>query len=230
MRHLAFLVLALSVLPACQTQKDRIIEDQDRELAALREEQNRLARERERIRAQNQELQDALSREMQQNSELQERVATYEAQIAEADAEVEALRSRLLGTGVGVERRGDVIVLDLPAAITFPSGSAELSDQGHSSLAAVAKALQEGYAGRTLWIEGHTDSDPIRKSKWESNLHLSAARALAVANYLTKDLGIDPAMVRVAAHGEYDPVAPNDTAENKAANRRVEILILNNAN
>ncbi|TAH34986.1 MAG: hypothetical protein EYC70_14440 [Planctomycetota bacterium] len=224
---LRLLFLAAAALaPACQNPRlQQTVRDQDEQLAALNSERQRLLSERDRVAGENERLEDDLRLQQERNRDLQQRVAAMEAQ--PSDSELEGLRNRLEGTGVGVSRLGETIVLALPQEITFPSGSADLTKQGQASLDAVSAVLQTDYAGKTLWVEGHTDNDPIRVSKWESNLHLSAARALAVADYLIQGKSVDPATLRVAGHGEFDPVTPNDTPEGKARNRRVEILIFN---
>lgn len=220
-------LLVLAALGSCASPRlQQTIHDQDEQLSALSAERRRLIEERDRLRAENARLEESVALQLDRNQELEQRVEAMEASQKPGDAEVDGLRDELAGTGVGVSRRGEFIVLELPEAITFPSGSADLSARGKSSLAAVSAALKTKYAGQTLWIEGHTDDDPIRRSKWDSNLHLSAARALAVAGYLSREQGVDPAQVRVAGYGEHAPKTPNTTPEAKAANRRVEILIL----
>jgi len=221
------LVLLALLLPACQTELKDQNRDLHTQLDAMRTRQQRLINERDMALGENSELKDRLSMEQGRTSELQDRLKSMEASVASHDDEVEGIRSRLEGTGVEVGRRGGFIVLDLPSAITFPSGSATLTKNGRKSLNTVSGVLKSDYKDRTFWVEGHTDNDPITKSSWKSNLQLSVMRALAVAEELTGKLGVDPSQVRVAGHGPFSPKASNDTKEGKAANRRVEILILN---
>ncbi len=225
-RPLSFLLPVL-LFSACQsTEMQETIADQDKQLEIAQQDRRRLQAERDRVYAQTAELRDQLSRAESANSELNQRLSAMEAAQQASDAELDGLRGRLQGTGVNVSRRGDVIVLELPSAITFPSGSATLNDSGRKSLKQVGSILKGDYAGRTFWIEGHTDNDPIKKSKWESNLRLSVERAMAVSAYLSKDLGVDPASLRVSGYGEWAPKGSNDNSKTKAANRRVEILVL----
>ena len=185
---LAFL-LPLLLLPACQTaEMEETIADQDRQLEIAQQDRRRLQAERDRIRAQTAELRDQLSQAESANANMRHRVAAMEAAQAAQDAEVDDLRGRLAGSGVNVSRRGDVIVLELPSAITFPSGSVTLSDKGRKSLKQVAGILKNDYAGRTFWVEGHTDNDPIKKSKWQTNLRLSVERAMAESTPCTTAL------------------------------------------
>ena len=86
----------------------------------------------------------------------------------------------------------------------------------------VASALRGQFAGRRFYIEGHTDTDPIQKTrdKYRSNRHLSMERADAVAAYLAKQ-GVPEASIVVVGYGQFDPLDPG----RKATNRRVEIVV-----
>ena len=78
--------------------------------------------------------------------------------------------------------------------------------------------------GRRFQIAGHTDDEPIRVSGFSSNWQLSAERALEVVGVLI-ECGMQPETLSAAGYGEFDPLSPNDTAENKAHNRRIEITL-----
>ena len=84
--------------------------------------------------------------------------------------------------------------------------------------------MKSKYAGRLIDVVGHTDSDPIKKSKWKDNWELSAQRALAVTRYLV-DKGIPAGSVRASGCGSARPVASNASSRGKARNRRVEIVV-----
>jgi chemotaxis protein MotB len=77
-----------------------------------------------------------------------------------------------------------------------------------------------------LTIEGHTDDVPIHTRLFRSNWELSTARASAVIAFLIEALGFDPTRLSAAGYGEFHPRVPNDTAENRARNRRVDIVIV----
>ncbi|MCH2101143.1 MAG: OmpA family protein [Planctomycetes bacterium] len=224
------LTAALAFLPACQQGfQNEIIEDQDRQIAGYKAKANRSQSELDLAKARRLELEEQLAFEQDRVNSLEGRLQAMEASAQEADAEVDRLRGQLAGTGVGVERRGDVLVLNLPTNLTFSSGSATLNAKGKSSLKTVAAALKADYDGKTFWVEGHTDNEKLvkTKDKWKTNLRLSVERAMAVADFLSGDVGIAADAIRIAGHGPFDPTAPNTTADNKAKNRRVEILILN---
>jgi chemotaxis protein MotB len=74
-------------------------------------------------------------------------------------------------------------------------------------------------------VEGHTDNIPISTAKFPSNWELSTARAMSVVKYLYKVEGISASKLAAVGHGEYRPLVPNTTRENRSRNRRVEIFI-----
>jgi chemotaxis protein MotB len=116
-------------------------------------------------------------------------------------------------------------VISIPSEITFSSGKAELSERGKDALTVVARTLLDDYPSAEYWIEGHTDSDPIKKSAYPTNRDLSLARSMAVLHYLVNDTGIPDGQCVVAGWGEYRPVAGNESNDGKAKNRRVEIVV-----
>ncbi len=136
------------------------------------------------------------------------------------DVQEAKLRQELEGTGVSVTRMGDNIVLNMPGNVTFDTNRAEIKPQFYAVLDSVSKVLQE-YQKTLVEIAGHTDStgsDAI-------NQPLSERRADSVAQYLrSREILPD----RIAAFGlsSRHPVAPNDTAEGRAQNRRVEITLV----
>jgi chemotaxis protein MotB len=120
---------------------------------------------------------------------------------------------------------GDMVTVG--ADVLFSSGKADLTSAGRSALDKIVSDLKANYAGMAVRVYGHTDSEPIRKSKkmWQDNLDLSANRAMAVTRYLVSK-GISAKNVEAVAMGENHPVANNSTAAGKAKNRRVEIIVL----
>jgi chemotaxis protein MotB len=74
-------------------------------------------------------------------------------------------------------------------------------------------------------IEGHTDTVPIKKEKFEDNWALSVARATSIVRILSTDYGFDAHRITASGRGEFSPVASNATAEGKASNRRTEIIL-----
>ncbi len=223
-----FPLIAFLSLAACQSQTlQETIRDQDRQLDYAQQTLRTLDARKADLEASIAELEDQYTYEQQRRKDAEQRFQALNATYQATQSEVEGLRARLEGTGVGVSKRGDILVLDLPTSLTFQSGSASLNAKGKKSLKKVAEILTGDYAERTFWVEGHTDSDQLQKSKekWGTNLELSVHRALAVSNFLMNGLGLGPDQIRISGHGPTSPAQPNDNAKNKAANRRVEILV-----
>lgn len=135
------------------------------------------------------------------------------------DYQEQKLRQSLANTNVAVERQGNQIKLVMPESVTFATGSSSLSGNAQNALSAAAQTLVQ-YADTTLTINGHTDntgSDAI-------NEPLSRNRAQAVASYL-QSRGVAGSRLSTAGYGSRQPVASNTTAEGRAQNRRVEVLI-----
>ncbi|MBM7613666.1 OmpA/MotB family protein [Alkaliphilus hydrothermalis] len=127
---------------------------------------------------------------------------------------------------VSLETRG--LVLRFQDNVLFDSGKADLKDTSKEILIYLAEFLAaEEFKGKHIRIEGHTDTDPLRpNSKFETNWELSVSRAANVVRYLIEEIELEPARFSASGYGEYHPVTTNDTMENKAKNRRVDIVIL----
>ena len=124
---------------------------------------------------------------------------------------------------VGYDERG--LVTRMLDSVLFDSGKAQLRSGAFSVLDKVAAVLAQ-VPNQPIGIEGHTDNQPIRRSKWADNTALSVARAKAVADYLLKRHRVESSRLIVSGHGEEQPLASNDTAAGRQKNRRVEIIIL----
>ena len=135
------------------------------------------------------------------------------------DQNENALRQQLQGTGVSVTRVGNQIVLNMPSDITFATDQDSVKASFYSVLNSVALVLKK-YNQTTVDVFGHTDST----GSDQHNFDLSQRRALSVANYLSSQ-GVDSRRFAVTGFGKTRPVAPNNTAEGRAQNRRVEIQL-----
>ena len=118
------------------------------------------------------------------------------------------------------------LVITFVSEIFFDSGKDKVKENGKITLDKVAEVLNRDVPNSNVAIEGHTDNDPIKYSGWRSNWELSSARALAVLHHLIGEGKIRPQRLSANGYGEFHPVAPNDTVQNKQKNRRVEIVIL----
>ena len=111
----------------------------------------------------------------------------------------------------------------IPGAMLFDSGRAELRDTARATLDKIVAQLQQ--TNEMIRVCGYTDSDPIRASAWESNFHLSGARALSVLNYLASK-GIPRERMHFAGFGEYALITDPSGEEDKERSRRAEIWLL----
>lgn len=120
------------------------------------------------------------------------------------------------------------LVITLAADAFFESGSADVNiEQTREVLRKLARLLDaEAFSDRTFRLEGHTDNIPVGgASDFESNWDLASARAQSVLRYLV-DYGVDEEQFQLMSRGEYAPLVDNTTAEGRAYNRRVDVIIL----
>lgn len=125
-------------------------------------------------------------------------------------------------------QRGETVEV-LSTDVYFKSGSAELTPEGVEELKTVAQRIQSEFSGRTIRIEGHTDSQPISgklEETYPSNWELSAARAARVARHFRWTHDMEPSRLEVVGFGAQHPVATNETAEGRRKNRRVRVAVL----
>jgi len=214
LRGLTACALALAPFTAscASSQYQAALDEREAENRALREERTSLKGEMSGLREANAALETALA---DANARL---LATPDQSSFARDDELDRY-------GIDVGMRDGNVVYTVPSEITFGSGKAELSAGGKQALSAVARRLQSDYPDNEYWVEGHTDSDPIKKSKFASNRDLSLARAMAVLRHLVDDQALKDGQFVVAGWGEYRPVASNSSASDKARNRRVEIIV-----
>jgi len=184
----------------------------------------------------------------QENSELREKVASLESQVGEKQNRIAELEGRLAaqppapvqgydqpydnpGTPGRRTSRGDGggdfvrgasgrPTATLSGDVLFDSGQVTIKQSAKKTLDRIASEIKRDYGRASVRVEGYTDSDPIRKSKWGSNEQLSMARAEAVRKYLTTR-GISDSRLDAVGMGSANPKST------KAASRRVEIVIMN---
>jgi chemotaxis protein MotB len=116
------------------------------------------------------------------------------------------------------------MVLVLPTDILFPSGSAKLSKGGKTAIREVAGVLAS-MPDRKFQVEGHTDNVPIRTRRFRSNWELASSRALGVVKEMMAS-GMSGQLLSAASYGDYQPIATNDTAQGRKANRRIDIVLV----
>ncbi|MBI4374952.1 MAG: flagellar motor protein MotB [Elusimicrobia bacterium] len=175
------------------------------------------AREAETAALKNQlaEIERARTAELDQvKKNYEELTAGLKSEIAAGEIKITELRGRL--------------TVNMVDRILFDSGQAEVKPAGRKVLEKVGSLLNS-VKDKDIRIEGHTDNVPIGgelKSRYPSNWDLSTARATAVARYLEDFAKVDPKRLVATGYGEWRPVAANDTLDNKALNRRIEIVLV----
>lgn len=125
--------------------------------------------------------------------------------------------------GLEAEYTRKGIKLTLNDSLLFRSGSARITEQGTRLLQRIGAVIKP--MDRRIRIEGHTDDLPIATRRYPSNWELSAARAVEVVRFFAERAGISPTLLSAAGYGSFKPKASNDTEANRAANRRVEIIL-----
>lgn len=176
-------------------------------------------------------LKGLLERERSEKGQLADRISQDQMTIEELQRQIEE-QSKTPGdvTGFGedydvsVDPSRGTITVTLPNAILFDSGKATLKRATSTELDHIYSVLRDKYAGKQIDVVGHTDTDPIKKSKWKDNWELSAQRALSVLRYLVQK-GISQDKIKASGRGESQPIASNSTSSGKARNRRVEIVV-----
>jgi chemotaxis protein MotB len=178
---------------------------------------------------------DNLNVSLGQQKKALEEYAARTKQLDELKKRFEQLKSKLQKLteyGLKVETRDNRMVIQLPGDVLFDSGSATLRKDGKSILGQVAEVVRSDaqLSSREFQVAGHTDAKPLRGGPFVDNWGLSAMRARTVVEFLTQPQadgggGLDPVHLSAAGYADTDPVAANDTDENRKKNRRVELVI-----
>ena len=247
-------LVTLLAAAGCVTQGefDKLQSEKNQEIASLQSSRSALEQQVRNLESQRDSLEkqrdsltkekDSLTREndslAKQRDSLTQQVAALDAQRAQLQAtekQSEARYDALLANLSEELRKGQLQVRQLKGMLTvdvaeqlfFDSGRANLKDTGKQVLQKVAESLK-GYEDKAIRIVGHTDNVPITKGLqkvFPSNWELSAARATTVVRFL-QDAGIAPERLVATGRAEYAPVAPNDSAEGRQKNRRIEITLI----
>lgn len=178
-------------------------------------ERDSLVAERDALAAAQVELETELDLVRSENQAMK---LTYGDLVRELQSEVEAGQ-------ITIQKVVDGIQLGVSDELLFPSGGTEINDAGKALIARVAKRIQQDSGA--IFVEGHTDDvqvGPRLKAIYPTNWELAGARAAMVTRVLTEN-GVDPARVRAVSRGPFDPLVPNDSPENRAKNRRTEIVL-----
>ena len=241
-----------AVLIGAKARADATVADLNKDLKSSKSEsQQRIGELRQKVddlAAENARLKQEVDRLFAENGKLKDEAARLKAETERLGGEIAGLQKakeevqktsqtyeQLLDKMKGEIAQGQVTISELKGKLTvnlvdavlFDSGKAEVKEDGLAVLQKVVDILKT-VKDKTIRIEGHTDNVQIRgllATKYATNWELSAARAINVTRFLQQQ-GLEPAALAAAAYGEYKPVAPNDSDEGRAKNRRIEIVLV----
>ena len=192
-------------------------------LAELEAKQKALSAEQDRL--------NKLKKDLEASST---RLAELEKMIADKEALMNKLKETLSkslkafeGKGLTVENRNGKVYVSMENKLLFESGSWTVGTEGKKAVKLVGDVLGQN-PDISVLIEGHTDNDKITGTIGggvENNWDLSTKRATAIVNILSENKAIDKKNLTAAGRGEYMPLMSNETAEGKAKNRRIEIIL-----
>lgn len=160
------------------------------------------------------------------------RVAQLEGMIAQIQDKLSSIKNDLLKAlgayqdkGLTITQRNGKIYVSLENRLLFPSGSWQVDNEGRRAIEELTKVLVS-QPDIHVMIEGHTDNVPYRgQGVLKDNWDLSVMRATAIVKLITRNPSIDPRNISAAGRSEYDPILPNTQADNRARNRRTEVII-----
>ena len=192
-------------------------------LAELEAKQKALAAEQDRL--------NKLKKDLEASST---RLAELEKMMADKEAAMKKLKETLSkslkafeGKGLTVTERDGKVYVSMENKLLFESGSWTVGSEGKKAVDLVGKVLGDN-PDISVLIEGHTDNDKITGTIGggvENNWDLSTKRATAIVNILSANAKVKKENLTAAGRGEYAPLMSNDTAEGKAKNRRIEIIL-----
>lgn len=195
---------------------------QNRELLAqLEEKEKTLADEQARL----EKLQKDLEARSQRINELESLIAAKDAKMNALKEAISKALTDFEGKGLTVEQRDGKVYVSMENKLLFNSGSWAVNADGRQAVNQLGNVLAQN-PDISVLIEGHTDNVPYGgNGPLKDNWDLSTKRATAIVHILRENNTIDPQNLTAAGRGEYAPVASNDTAEGRAKNRRIEVIL-----
>jgi len=164
-----------------------------------------------------QEMETALAALSEQKRQTEARIAEYRKLLGSFQALIDAGKLKVKV----VDGR---MIVELPSDVLFASGSIELSEAGKTSITEIGGILAS-MKDRQFQVDGHTDDQPIKTSRFPNNWWLASGRAIAVAEILVK-AALPPTAVSAASFGQFRPITSNATPAGRAQNRRIEIVLV----
>ncbi|MDU8884902.1 OmpA family protein [Yeosuana sp. MJ-SS3] len=190
-------------------------------LAQLEAKEQALADENARLEKLKKELEDRSNRV----SELESVIAAKDAAMTQLKDAISRALTDFEGKGLTVEQRDGKVYVSMENKLLFESGSWAVGTEGRRAVQQLGTVLADNPDINVL-IEGHTDNVPYKgNGQVSGNWDLSTKRATAIVNILSENSSINPESLTAAGRGEFSPIATNDTAEGKAKNRRIEVIL-----
>ncbi len=213
-------------------QYDYLLDNNNSLIAASARENKTLMDQLSTMQSRLQAKEDSLNTERRMLERGQRRVDELEGIIRRKDSTVAFVRQKVAdallgfnGKGLTVNMRDGKVYVSLENSLLFAPGSWNVAANGQVALENLAKVLAENEDISVL-VEGHTDNDPYRgQGQVKDNWDLSVLRATNVVKILTGSSGLSPERITAAGRGEFVPLVANDSPENKAVNRRTEIIL-----
>jgi chemotaxis protein MotB len=190
-------------------------------LAQLEAKEQALATENARLK----KLEKDLKNRSQQVAELENLIAAKDAAMTALKNAISKALTDFEGKGLTIEQRNGKVYVSMENKLLFKSGSWAVGSQGRQAVQQLGKVLGDNPDIAVL-IEGHTDNVPYKgNAQLSGNWDLSTKRATAIVNILRENTAINPENLTAAGRGEYAAIATNETAEGKAKNRRIEVIL-----
>jgi len=197
--------------------------DKNRELLAkLEAKEKALAAEQARLNKLMADFQERSNRV----AELEEMISSKEAAMKKLKETLSKALNAFEGKGLTVEQKNGKVYVSMENKLLFQTGSWAVGSEGKKAVTELGKVLADN-PDISVLIEGHTDNDKFAGAvgQIENNWDLSTKRATAIVGILTENKAIKKDNLTAAGRGEYSPLASNDSAEGKAKNRRIEIIL-----
>lgn len=190
-------------------------------LAQLEAKEQALAAENSRL----ENLKKELEARSQRVAELENVIAIKDASMTKLKDAISKALTNFEGKGLTVEQRNGKVYVSMENKLLFESGSWAVGTQGKLAVKQLGSVLADN-PDIDILIEGHTDNVPYKgNAQLSGNWDLSTKRATAIVNILRENESINPEHLTAAGRGEFAPIASNDTAEGKAKNRRIEVIL-----
>ena len=198
----------------------------------------KLAHEREQLRQQQSQLSASLDQERQRLKTEEAERARLEQERAAKEEEIRrltrtqeelsrSLQDEIAKGNITIQQVRDRLTINMVDRVLFDSGRAQIKPAGMKVLKQVSDVLNK-VTDKQIRIEGHTDNVPIStklQDRYKTNWELSTARATTVVRYLIDEGGLQPQALSAVGYADTHPIAPNDSDEGRASNRRIEIVL-----